>query len=176
MDRRRLSSAKVLFLSPSSSCRMDVVLMQGNMHWRWAQRPPTQSVCLSAASGSRSPHKHFLSFLFPTGHWEVLSISFWITQIFTITLFKTYLSRQIFSSRVSLFVAIFAVCPLDPISLLTLDGQSYPRIDAGLAASLPCKILWSHIKRLKVEFCSRLALQDSFCKLNLKNQREKLIK
>lgn len=35
--------------SLSFSCGMAVVLMQGNMHWRWAQGPPTQSVCLSAA-------------------------------------------------------------------------------------------------------------------------------
>lgn len=48
MDRR-LSSTMLLFLSLSLSCGKAIVLMQGNMHWRWAQGPPTQSVCLSAA-------------------------------------------------------------------------------------------------------------------------------
>lgn len=58
---RRLSS-KVPLLSQSFSCRMAAVLMQGSMHWRWAQRPPTQSVCLLVEGFSPSQAVSVASF------------------------------------------------------------------------------------------------------------------
>lgn len=51
--------------SPSFSCRMAVVLMQGSMHWRWAQGPPTRSVCCL-----KDLAFCFHLFLIQTGHWQ----------------------------------------------------------------------------------------------------------
>lgn len=82
---RRLSSIKVL--SPFFSCGMAVVLMQGNMHWRWAKGPPTQSVCLSAAW-------RISLFLFQTGHWQSHSIHFSVFQTFSSCFFFHNLSNK----------------------------------------------------------------------------------
>lgn len=70
----RLSSIKVFFLSLSFSCGMAVVLMQGNMHWRWAQGPPTRPVCLYLLPEGSLSLSLFCFVLFYTGHWQSHSI------------------------------------------------------------------------------------------------------
>lgn len=110
----------------------------------------------------------FRLFLFPTGHWEALSISFSVKQIFTITPFYIELSQQTFgilSFLYSLFVAFFAACSLDPVSLWPWIGNPILVLTCFPPQKYPLK---SH-QKTNVWI---LAFQGSFKKQNLQETRK----
>lgn len=105
--------------SLSSSCRMAVVLMQGSMHWRWAQGPPTLSVCCL-----KDRALCFCLVLLHTYHWRSVQT---FCRLFSKLLASS--SFFIFVTSQTLSVALLPYYHLHPIT----DCLSHPSLVSSIS-------------------------------------------